>query len=170
MQADADEIELVNTPELKLWVKWGSILNPNYLVVKGKYIFTGNIKPEDFTSLLNEKRIQWDHNIIQYEILKRPQPNMQIVHYITEAPSAFAFPTEYIEKHIRFVHDSVHYAYCSSVPHNAFPTKEGCTRGTTVFAGSVLKREGGVTAYSSFSQVQLNVWAWIKVGEQGWSC
>jgi len=155
---DLNDTELVNTPELKLWIRWGSMLNSNYLVVKGRYIFTGDISLDKFTSLLNEKRIQWDHNVIEYEMVKRVLADVQVVRYVTEAPSPFSLPTEYVEKHIRFKHNAVRYGYCSSVPDKIYPVKKGYTRGTTIFAGSILKHEERVTVYNSFSQVQLNVW------------
>jgi len=120
-------------------------------------VFTGDISPSELSYLLNEQRTTWDHSIIYQEVIKKVTDTMSIVHYATEPPMPFIRPKDFVEKNLRFIYNSVHYGYCSSVPDYLVPPKQNYNRGTTVFAGSILKHFEAKNVYYSFSQSELKV-------------
>lgn len=148
---------------MKLWIRWGSIFDPDFLLIKRKFIFTGEITPAELSLLLNEERTKWDENIIFQEEIKKPTDIITVVHYATEAPMPFIRPKDFVEKNIRFIKDSIYYGYCSSVPDYLLPPKQNYNRGNTIFAGSILKYEEKRNVYYSFSQAELKVFVSILV-------
>ena len=153
----SNDNEILSTPEIKLWIKQGSILDKDALIIKGRYVFDTMISPEDLLSLLNEERTQWDHTIMHQEIIRKLTDNMFLVHYVTEPALSSILPSDFIEKQIRFIKDSAYYGYSSNVPDKVFPKKEIYNRGKTIFAASILKQDEKKIVYYSFSQIKLKV-------------
>eukprot|EP00826_Nyctotherus_ovalis_P061575 TRINITY_DN8774_c0_g5_i2.p1 TRINITY_DN8774_c0_g5~~TRINITY_DN8774_c0_g5_i2.p1 ORF type:complete len:188 (+),score=40.38 TRINITY_DN8774_c0_g5_i2:171-734(+) len=158
-QIKPDDTKLISEPDISLWVTKGSILNPTTLVIKGRYVFTGDISPSNLLLLLNEDRTKWDTSIMHQEILKKLSDSIHLFYYVTEPALSSSLPGDFVEKRVRFVKDSVYYGYCSSVPEKVVASKEIYSRGKTIFGGSILKQEEGRNVYYSFSQVKLKVFA-----------
>ena len=94
----SNDNEILSTPEIKLWIKQGSILDKDALIIKGRYVFDTMISPEDLLSLLNEERTQWDHTIMHQEIIRKLTDNMFLVHYVTEPALSSILPSDFIDR------------------------------------------------------------------------
>jgi len=153
----AKDREIINTPELKLWIRCGSKLDPVLPIIKGMYVFRGDIPANVFLALLNEERGTWDKSIISQEIVEKLSENIYLLHFAMEPAFQFLPPKDYIEKRIRFNKNNIYYGYCSSIPDKIYPPRENFERGYTLFGGSILKQENGKNIYHTFSQVGLSV-------------
>ncbi len=161
-KAHPEEKQLIDTPELKLWVLPGSVFDSTMPVIKGRYVFRGDIFAPDFLSLLNEKRTDWDTSIVDQEVIQQLSPDIAILHYAMEPPLPTMKPKDYVEKRIRFVDEDTYYGYCSNVPDEVYPQSERYKRASTIFAGSILRKEGNDNVYCSISQVNLNVCSGLR--------
>ena len=78
--------ELLNTPEISLWLKWGSEFEGTLPFAKSKYVFSGSMNPMDFLTCLHEERKTWDKNILVVEEVKRLSSEVNVVHYAVKPP------------------------------------------------------------------------------------
>jgi len=147
----------ISDQEIKLWISKGSIIDPSSLVIKGRYVLSGDISPHNIILLLNEDRMKWDNSIMHQQTIKKITDNISLFYYVTEPLLSSKLPNDFVEKRVRFVKDSIYYGYCSSVPEQVYPKREIYNRGKIIFGGSILKQEEGKNIYYSFSQIKLKV-------------
>ena len=118
---------------------------------------SSDVGTEKFLSLLNEERPQWDKSVTDQTVVATVSGNCQVVRSVLDSSTTLMRPREFVEKRIRCSEGGVEYAYCSSVPDNVYPIDDKYERCTTLFAGTILHREGSNYIYNAFSQVDLNV-------------
>ena len=149
--------QLLNLPDIQLWLKWGSSLNATLPLMKAKYIFHEDINPVEFLSKLQISRREWDKNIVLLDEIKSITNEVRIVHYALKAPLFFMKNKDFVEKRILFFNSGVYYGYSSSTPNEVLPSTEEYQRCDTVFSGSILTKEKNTFAYFIFSQVDMKV-------------
>lgn len=148
--------EMESTPEFTVWKRDGTLFDPNTPLIKARYRFKGDTDPEYCMSLLYERRMEWDKNLLFNDLLVHT-PGLSVVHYAINPPLPFMQPKDFIEKRISFVEDGAHYAYYSCVPDSVFPPKDDHERCHLIFGGTVLRKEGEDYAYYSLTQTDMNV-------------
>ena len=140
-----------------LWFKNGSQFNPKLHIIKGRYQFDENIKPLELISLLNEKRHEWDPNLLCQEVITQINSELSVIYYAVKAPVFFMQSRDFAEKRIRFFSEGTYYAYSSSIPNEEFPAGEKHLRCENVFSGVVLKKEANKLVYYTISQIDYKV-------------
>lgn len=152
-----DYKELLSTPSIKLWIKWGSIFDDKQPLLKGRFDFGPSIDPDLFIKLLVDERTSWDSNLMEATDLEILTPDVSIVHYVHKAPIFLMKPRDLAEKKIRFKQNNSYYAYHGSVPESIYPCPSKYQRCETIFSGNILRKEGDAYIYYTFSQMNLNV-------------
>jgi hypothetical protein len=149
--------QLLNLPDIQLWLKWGSPLNSTLPVMKAKYVFHEDINPVEFLSKLQISRREWDKNILLLDEIKNLSSEARIVHYALKAPLFFMKNKDFVEKRILFFNNGVYYGYSSSTPNDVLPVTDQYQRCETIFSGSILTKENNSLVYFIFSQVDMKV-------------
>lgn len=159
--------ELLNTPEVSTWIKWGSQFESKCPIIKTKCRFKGTIDPLDFLLYLNEKRKDWDKNIILLEEIAQISGEVTVNHYAVKSPLLFTKSKDFVEKRIQFFEEGTYYSYSSSVPNGVLPPTDQFQRCETIFSGTILAKEEDNFVYYSFSQVDLKVFLGYLISQIG---
>ena len=104
---------------------------------------------------MHEERKQWDDSFIEFAELEKLSPEVSLVYYVVKPPIFFMKSRDLAEKAIRLTQDGNYYEYDSSIPNESYPEKSQYQRCETVFAGSMLTKEGDEYGYYSFSQLKV---------------
>ena len=147
----------LNEEHISVWTKQGSPFSNAFYVIKGKYTFGGNTDTLEFTRLLNEKRTEWDKNILQQSEIAKVSGEVDLIYTLVKAPVIFMQSRDFIEKRIRFFHEGVYYTYSSSIPSTEFQSSDKYQRCENIYSGAILMRENNEYVYYTFAQIDYKV-------------
>eukprot|EP00831_Metopus_contortus_P073332 TRINITY_DN66881_c0_g2_i2.p1 TRINITY_DN66881_c0_g2~~TRINITY_DN66881_c0_g2_i2.p1 ORF type:complete len:321 (-),score=49.60 TRINITY_DN66881_c0_g2_i2:60-1022(-) len=149
--------EILNTPEIMMWLKWGSPFESTLPFVKSKYIFPGETNPIDFFICLNDDRMIWGKNVIANENVSRVSNEVRVSHYAVKPPFFLMKSKDFVEKKILFYDKGTFFTYSSSIPETVYPQLEAYQRCDTIFGGSIFWKEEDKYIYYTFSQVDIKM-------------
>ena len=100
-----------------------------------------------------DNRCQWDTSVNVSKIIKKYNKNVLTYYYILNIPVFMMQDREFVEKRVIFGWDDGIYIYNTSIDDSFYPHSGSFTRGTTVFSGSHVKREGKNIVITTASQM-----------------
>ncbi len=123
-------------------------------------IFDGRYGMPDIVDSVSrpEGRAQWDPALEDSQLIKEYSKNLVVFRYVVKIPVFMMNNREFVEKKLIFRLDDCVYTYSTSVDDSFYPqTSGGLTRGSTIFSGSRIKREGQNIVIRSATQIDFKV-------------
>lgn len=107
--------------------------------------------------LIPEKRMKWDINFKEFEILKKINENTLITRMVSTEQLTMISEREFIEKKIFFFDNGVFYYFCSSIPDDIYPPKREPVRVLNYIGAMIIKEDIENFYIDSFNQVDIKM-------------
>ena len=134
-------------------------MEPEVRSVKAIMTVDGRYKISNVVDTLCDidNRCQWDTSVNVSKVIKKYNRNLLTYYYILKIPVPFMSDREFLEKRVVFCWEEGVYIYNTSVADSFYPSSDDLIRGSTVFSGSHVKREGKNIVIRTVSQMDFKV-------------